>query len=692
MEGFGNHTIFPTSTPINTEDLEMKVTEQNVNSLFGNRVQYKIPLFQRHYVWDEEDQWKPLWNDIKSRFSQQDTHFTGTLVIQEENQSGNGKRSKNEIYEIIDGQQRLTTFQIIFCVFRDLAKEIKYEDLEDEANRYILNRSLRTPRDRDERYKLIPKDLDKESFLQLVDSDVDESSGRIRDAYNYFKTAIADYVQKDRDKMFNLFETISDNFGFVQILIDSADEPEKIFESLNARGKRLLQFDLLRNNLFLRAHQDRDRLYKKYWDHFESPYWNPEEKSGTSSEVFLQHFLMAKLGEERVKPEFNIYQRQYRPKIEGTDTIEDEFSELQSYSEVYQEMTDCKDDSKIGQRMKFYNTFDLTTLHPFILFAKCEVGLSNVELDYVFDILESYTLRRMLCCRGKRGLLKFNIFFSELISELRSNFRVERFIQRLSAETSNTNRYPTDDEIGPALHTKYDEHTILFPDDSTIVFPDNRTVKAALHGLWAETAGAIRVRLIRYILYRIELMKMREDKFAEPLVFRDSLTTLEHVMPNEWKETWHLPIADGSVIYEESNDNLGIYVNRETKGDYLIYEKLFSDSYKEENPGWKTQPARNGLAKDSYSNTFQLALARDHLLQSIGNLTLVTRELNAKLGNRTFPKKREALRKHSGLKLNNEICQHNMWDVNEIHARAEKLIADVCRIWPSLEWFAENIP
>lgn len=670
----------------------MKVTEENVNSLFGNKVQYKIPLFQRHYVWDEEDQWKPLWNDIKNRFSQQGIHFTGTLVVQKVDQSDNDERSKNEIYEIIDGQQCLTTFQIIFCVFRDLAEEIEYEDLEDEANRYILNRSLKAPRDSNERYKLIPKDLDKNSFLQLVDRDVDESSGRIREAYNYFKIAIADYVQKDSNKMSALFETISDNFGFVQILIDPEDEPEKIFESLNARGKRLLQFDLLRNNLFLRARRDRDRLYREYWDHFETPYWDPEEKSGPSPETFLQHFLMAKLGEERVKPEFNIYQRQYRPKIEGTDTIEDEFSELQRYSEVYQEMTDCKDDSEIGRRMQFYNTFDLTTLHPFILFAKCEVGLSGVELDYVFDILESYTIRRMLCCRGKRGLLKFNIFFSELISEFRGNFSLERFIKRLSAETSNTNRYPTDDEIVPALHTKYDEHTILFPDDSTIVFPDNRTVKAALHGLWAETAGAIRVRLIRYILYRIELMKMREDKFAEPLVFRDSLTTLEHVMPNEWKETWHLPIADGSVIYKESNNNLGIYVNRDAESDYLIYENLFSDSYKEENPGWKTQPMRNGLAKDSYSDTFQLALARDHLLQSIGNLTLVTRELNSKLGNRTFRKKKEALRKHSSLKLNNEICQHDAWDVNEIHARAEKLIADVCRIWPSLEWFAEKIP
>ena len=49
-------------------------------------------------------------------------------------------------------------------------------------------------------------------------------------------------------------------------------------------------------------------------------------------------------------------------------------------------MVDCKDDSIIGQRMKFYQTFNLTTLHPFILFVICEVGLSGHQLHRVFLI------------------------------------------------------------------------------------------------------------------------------------------------------------------------------------------------------------------------------------------------------------------------------------------------------------------
>ena len=96
------------------DNTQMRVTRVNATELFGLNVQYKIPLFQRHYVWDEENQWEPLWLDLKEKSfnrtdKQQAPHFTGTIVIQQQNTpAGNIPK-----YEIIDGQQRLTTFQII---------------------------------------------------------------------------------------------------------------------------------------------------------------------------------------------------------------------------------------------------------------------------------------------------------------------------------------------------------------------------------------------------------------------------------------------------------------------------------------------------------------------------------------------------------------------------------------------------
>lgn len=672
----------------------MQTREVQVNSLFEPNVQYRIPLFQRHYVWDNENQWQPLWDDLTERadlrllqgHSQQYSHFTGAIVLQQK-MTGVGVVPK---YEIIDGQQRLTTFQIIFCALRDICESLAYSDIADEVRRYILNQGIFLRESDEEKYKLIPTEFDRTSFQSLVDECVEEREDRIQAAYDYFKNQISGYVNRDRERILALLLSVLNDFGFVQILLDSNDKPERIFESINARGKNLLQFDLLRNNLFLSAREDRDRLYTTYWQDFETQYWDAEVKSGTSSELFLQHFLMTKLGTERVKPEFNVYQRQYRGNLEETQGIEYEFSELKRYAEIYQEMTDCEDDSEIGRRMRFYATFELTTLHPFILFVICEIGLSGPELNHVFNILEAYTIRRMLCCGGKRALKNYNIFFSEFIREFRDNFSLVNLVSRLSEETSNTRRFPTDDEVEPALHPSYHEDPTFFPDDSTLVFPGDQAVKAALHGLWTETAGAIQRRLIRYILFRIELTKMDEDRFTEPLSFGDSLT-LEHIMPKKWRDTWNLPIAEESVIYRrDSSGGPSVSVNSEVGEERLLYADLFSDEYRENNPNLE-RPSREGLIDESYLDAFNLALVRDDLLQSVGNLTLVTPPLNSSLGNKTFSKKKEALNEHSLLKLNREICRCDDWNVNIIRERSEKLMEYFYKIWPSLDWFAENI-
>ena len=667
----------------------MRTTDMQVRSLFDRDVQYIIPLFQRHYVWDRENQWEPLWEDITDKAHQNlsqshASHFTGAIVVHQK------LANIDEVpkYEIIDGQQRLTTFQIILCALRDRCLFLKsgedeYSAIAKRADRYILNQDILPSSPIDEEYKLIPTEFDRDSFQVLVRGNTDQSSGKIKEVYSYFKQKIVDYTGNDHAKMLNLFHTILNSFGFVQILLDQDDEPEKIFESLNARGKSLLQFDLLRNNLFLRARSDRDHFYKAYWQDFETPYWDPDMKLGTSSELFLQHFLMTKLSRAQVKPEFNFYQRQYRRNLLDAQGIEYEFSELKRYAEIYREMTNCREDSEIGRRMKFYETFDLTTLHPFLLFIICEVRLSGHELNHVFDILESYTIRRMLCCKGKAGLKNFNIFFSELIKEFRHNFSLENFINRMSEETSNTRRYPSDDEVESTLYPRYNEDPSLFPDDSTIIFPGDRAVKAALDGLWSETAGQIKKRLIRYILYRIELVKRDEDRFTESVVFRDNLT-LEHIMPEKWKETWALPVAEDAVVYtyDASGRPGSIYVNEEVKGDTRLYADLFSNPHR---------LLRDELADESYSDAFQLALRRDHLLQSIGNLTLVTSPLNSKMGNRPFLKKRKALRKHSDLKLNKEICREDDWNVNVICERSERLISYFCKIWPSLDRFDADL-
>ena len=170
-------------------------------------------------------------------------------------------------------------------------------------------------------------------------------------------------------------------------------------------------------------------------------------------------------------------------------------------------------------------------------------------------------------------------------------------------------------------------------------------------------------------------------------------------MPNNWKKTWCLPVA-GTIVREKD----GLYLDSEVgdAGVLLHYKELFTDDYIVKNPQFFAdadkvkkanfgRPSRDALAKESYSHAFNLAIVRDDFLQSIGNLTLVTRRLNSRLRDKKFAEKKKILHEHSLLKLNREIYRHDNWDVNEIRERAEELILYFCEIWPSLDWFQENV-
>lgn len=628
----------------------MQPTNVNVADLFGNKVQFIIPLFQRHYVWKMEDQWQPLWEDIEEKSNQRLlqkrrdglSHFTGAIVIQQK------PTNVNEVpkYEIIDGQQRLTTFQIILCALRNICASLEYNDIAEEADGYVLNKGMLSADYENECYKLIPTDFDKFSLRSIVDpaENLVEKKGRIHLAFDYFKREIENYCEGDRNKLLSIFHSVLNDFSIVQISIDSDDEPEMIFESLNGRGKSLLQFDLLRNNLFLRtriSEEDRDVLYKNYWSHFETDYWEKEVKLGRRkiiiSELFFQHYLMAKLASDSVMPLFKVYQRQFRKNLDEKQGSSYELAELSKYSKVYTEITDCNTESPVGAPMRFYKSFDITSLHPFVLYLENEMNLSESESGLVYRALEAYTLRRMLC--KTQGHKNFNKFFSEVIRRLkRDGASIENLFQALSEQKSDTTKWPND-----------------------------REVKSALHGDWSKMG--VNRNVIRYILYRIELQRRAGNRFSEKDELPFEQFTLEHIMPEKWEANWLLDTPDGSLNYEE----------------------LFSDDYKEGNPLWEIFPSNEGLNSESYLGAFALAQEREGLKQCVGNLTVITGGLNSSLSNNSYEEKRESLFRNSTLMLSKEIYTNEDWDVKQIIDREAKIYEEFCALWPDAQWFADNI-
>ena len=614
----------------------------SVHTLFSGPVQFVIPVYQRHYVWSEEEQWKPLWQDIidkievnaKVEFAHdRRSHFTGAIVIR------NLPRKVGAVpqYEIIDGQQRLTTFQIILCAIADVCHSAKLKDNEGQAVEYLTNGGLlhnrhepNRLRNPDEAYKVFPTTADRASFKALIDGDISKSRGNIRKAYDFFKKKIGDYMQIEdpRLQMISLIESILHNFGVAQILITTRADSERIFESINARGRTINEFDHLRNNIFLKARVSAEDntsaedkvldLYKNHWQHFEDHYWTkqlgPDDEEMLLSERFVQHFLMAKLGKTSIahRDLFSVYEREYRGGLPGNQGNEIEFCELEKYSKVYRVILDCNYDLEacrefhsirrmklLAQRMEFYKVLNITSLYPFILYIINELNIPYNELDKIFDILESYTIRCLL--GSSRGTRNYNVVFAAAIRHFGKNQLGPIALLDYLSALKNGNKCPNDEGVQSAL---------------------------------AQCGGTrISKLLTRYILYRIELVKATSYRtLRSPLRF-DKCLTLEHVMPIRWQQHWPLP---------------------------------------------KPQ-------------NLQLADERNRAKQSIGNLTLLTKDLNEDLGNQNFSDKRGLLLEHSDLKLTQEIVYESVnpvrergsWDVAQIREREKELSKWVCEeIWP----------
>ena len=95
------------------------------------------------------------------------------------------------------------------------------------------------------------------------------------------------------------------------------------------------EFDWLRNDLFLRAGSDPEKLYTKYWSHFETDtFWDDE-----TLVEFLRDFLIAKLGPDCVDTDnlFDVYRNYYSRKLAADQGVENELSELKQHAEVYRE-------------------------------------------------------------------------------------------------------------------------------------------------------------------------------------------------------------------------------------------------------------------------------------------------------------------------------------------------------------------
>lgn len=288
-------------------------TENNTyRKLIGNGLTYQIPRFQRDYSWTDEE-WEDLWVDILGTIQEdgESAHYMGYLVLQ----------SKDEkCFDVIDGQQRLTTLSLIaLSVLKNLNRlveegknpEQNKQRLEQIRNTYIgyldpvtlITRSkLTLNRNNDSYFQtyLVPL-----GHLPVRGFRASEHS--LRKAFEWFEKRVRDYVKKrggdEGVALASLVETMSDRLFFTVISVTDELNAYKVFETLNARGVKLSSTDLLKNYLFsvlhkqnehpneMKALEDRwesmvSRLGSESFPDFLRSHWNSRKNFARQSDLF----------------------------------------------------------------------------------------------------------------------------------------------------------------------------------------------------------------------------------------------------------------------------------------------------------------------------------------------------------------------------------------------------------------------
>lgn len=184
----------------------MDVNVLSMNKLFGKTIRYQFPTFQRPYVWRKDDQWEPLWDDVRNTaeeylennsrgsadvrrasINQGRAHFLGAVVVQQQP----FMTGEIETRLVIDGQQRLTTSQLLLDAVQEVLKKRGHSRIAKRMSLLVLNNEAYVDED-DDVFKVWPTLNDRAAFRHAMHnglpSDEYEDS-LIVQAHEFFEAA-----------------------------------------------------------------------------------------------------------------------------------------------------------------------------------------------------------------------------------------------------------------------------------------------------------------------------------------------------------------------------------------------------------------------------------------------------------------------------------------------------------------------
>ena len=255
---------------------------------------YIVPDYQREYVWTDKEVHQLL-EDINEQIDAGTTreYFVGTVLV--------SPTAQKNHYEVIDGQQRLTTFFLLLCALKNLFQEESQRQMLSgliSAGYVDSNGEVHTNLKLEPRYEnagevmatLVQLDSDPQTVRAGIQAAGIPSFGSLENLVNAYGTLYR-YLKDNYDdapKLKKYWGYLANNVVFIQISTD-VSSALKIFETINERGVGLNPMDLLKNLLFTQVTQAQFTQLKDEWKKVTKPLEREKEKPLR----FLRYYLMA---------------------------------------------------------------------------------------------------------------------------------------------------------------------------------------------------------------------------------------------------------------------------------------------------------------------------------------------------------------------------------------------------------------
>ena len=302
----------------------MNIIQSNFFSLLSGIKQYQIPIYQRNYAWGKEHCRRLLEDIVKAGTPGNPSHYIGSVIVKDEPAAGGVN-----IYNVIDGQQRMTTITLLLLALKEYWASNPQSSVPNTTaailgsikdiyltNGALAGTSLFT--------KLLPKaGTDRNEYENLLHGVI--GTGSISVNYSYF-------VQELQSNAYSpaiIFDGIN-NAQLALVTLDANENPQLLFEAVNDTGVDLTNVDLVRNWLFMGLPgAEQDRLYRAYWEPIERVISNNEVNS------FLFYYTELKSGSTIPGDYYKIFKKTFILNAGSTVLIEALLREIKGYADLY---------------------------------------------------------------------------------------------------------------------------------------------------------------------------------------------------------------------------------------------------------------------------------------------------------------------------------------------------------------------